>query len=214
MKRAIALLLAAVVGGGTLAIGLASPASAHAALTGTDPEDGAVLAEAPASVSATFSEILDGPSTEIAVTDESGAVVDVPDPTFDGDTFTQSMLYTVPGTYTVAFRVISEDGHRVDDSLSFTVESIPEGLYAAGSEPTAAASSEAATSAAPSTEDAVESEAAGAEPEDSNTGAVLAAILLGLLVIVGGGVVLVKTLGRRQHHDEPKDGEPAGAGSD
>lgn len=208
MKRAVAILLAAA-GGGALAIGLAAPASAHAALTGTDPEDGAVLAEAPASVSATFSENLDGPSTEIAVTDPTGAVVDVPDPTYDGDTFTQAMLYTAPGTYTVAFRVISEDGHRVDDKLEFTVEAIPEGLYAPGSAPTAEATGDAATSAAPSTEAATESRATGAaETEDSNTGATLAAILLGLLVVVVGGVVLVKTVGRKQTHDEPKDGEP------
>jgi methionine-rich copper-binding protein CopC len=210
MKRAFALLLAAA-GGGALAIGLAAPASAHAALTGTDPEDGAVLAEAPAAVSATFSENLDGPSTEIAVTDPTGAVVDVADPAFDGDTFTQPMQYTAPGTYTVAFRVISEDGHRVDDAVSFTVESIPEGLYAPGSEPTEAATGEATTSAAETTEAPTEETAAAAdESEDSNTGAALAAILLGVLVIVGIGVILVKTVGRRQPGDEPKDGAAPG----
>ncbi|MCD0442319.1 copper resistance protein CopC [Glycomyces sp. A-F 0318] len=210
MKRTAALLLAAAAGG-ALALGLASPASAHAALTGTDPEDGAVLAEAPASVSATFSETLDGPSTEIAVTDATGATVDVADPTFDGDTFTQPMLYTAPGEYTVAFRVISEDGHRVDGSLSFTVEAIPEDLYAPGSAPTQAPSSDAATSAAPTTEEAAEPEATdAAEPEDSNTGATLAAILLGLLVVVGGGVILVRTVGRKQSGDEPKDGGSEG----
>lgn len=210
MKRAIALLLAAAAGG-ALAIGLAAPASAHAALTGTDPEDGAVLAEAPAAVSATFSEALDGPSTVIAVTDGTGATVEVPDPDFDGDTFTQPMLYTAPGTYTVAFRVISEDGHRVDGALSFTVESIPEDLYAPGSAPTGEASSDAATSAAPSTEEASGPAATdAAEEEDSNAGAALAAILLGLLVVVGGGVILVKTLGRKHSHEEPKDGEPEG----
>lgn len=214
MKRTIALLLAAAAGG-ALAIGLAAPASAHAALTGTDPEDGAVLAEAPAAVSATFSEALDGPSTVIAVTDEAGATVEVPDPAFDGDTFTQPMLYTEPGTYTVAFRVISEDGHRVDGALSFTVESIPEDLYAPGSAPTGEASSDAApgdaTSAAPSTEEASGPAATdAAEEEDSNAGAALAAILLGLLVVVGGGVILVKTLGRKQSHGEPKDGGSTG----
>ncbi|GAA1660717.1 hypothetical protein GCM10009830_02250 [Glycomyces endophyticus] len=197
IARAAALVLAAAVGG-AVALGTASPASAHAALTGTDPEDGATLAEAPAEVSATFSEHLDGPSTEIAVTDPAGAVLDVADPVYEGDTFTQPMLYTTPGTYTVAFRVISEDGHRVDDSLEFTVESIPEGLYAPGAEPTAAATEEsaAATTAAP--RESAEATSAAAAEEDSNTGAALAAILLGLLVIVVGGVVLVKTVGRKK----------------
>jgi len=210
MKRAVALLLAAA-GGAAFAVGLAAPASAHAALTGTDPEDGAVLPEAPASVSATFSEPLDGPSTEIAVTDPSGAVVEVADPTFDGATFTQAMLYTVPGTYTVAFRVISEDGHRVDDKVEFTVESIPEGLYAPGSEPTGDATSSAAaepTAAASATEETSRATGGMGDEEDSNAGAALAAILLGLLVVVVGGVVLVKTLGRKQKADDKGDDTP------
>ncbi len=196
IERAVALALAAAAGL-AIALATAAPASAHAALTGTDPEDGAVLAEAPAEVSATFSEALDGPSTEIAVTDPTGAVVDVADPVFDGDTFTQPMLYTEPGTYTVAFRVISEDGHRIDDALEFTVESIPEGLYAPGAAPqeTAGATTEAQSPPAAETSE----EPAATAEEDSNAGAALAAILLGLLVIVVGGVVLVKTLGRKKN---------------
>ena len=201
LRRTAGLALAAA-GGGLLALGLAAPASAHAALTGTDPEDGATLAEAPAEVTATFSEILDEASTEIAVTDPSGAVIDVVDPSYDGDTFIQPMLYTTPGEYTLAFRVISEDGHRVDDAIEFTVESIPEGLYAPGSEPTAEATTGAETTDAPTTAaESSESTEAAADEEDSNTGAALAAILLGLLVVVVGGVVLVKTLGRKSKED-------------
>lgn len=199
-NRAIALATAAAIGG-ALALGLATPASAHAALVSTDPEDGATLAEAPAEVSATFSELLDGPSTEIAVTDPTGAVVEVAEPVFDGDTFTLPMAYTTPGEYTVAFRVISEDGHRVDDALNFTVESIPEELYAPGSEPTADATSDDAAAADPTTAATEEtSRATGGmgDEEDSDAGAALAAILLGLLVVVVGGVILVKTLGRKQ----------------
>jgi copper resistance protein C len=201
LRRAAGLALAAA-GGGLLALGLAAPASAHAALTGTDPEDGATLAEAPAEVTATFSEILDEASTEIAVTDPTGAVIDVVDPSYDGDTFIQPMLYTTPGEYTLAFRVISEDGHRVDDAIEFTVESIPEGLYAPGSEPTAEATTGAETTEAPTTQaESSETTKAAADEEDSNTGAALAAILLGLLVVVVGGVVLVKTLGRKSKED-------------
>ena len=213
-RRAAALALAAV-GGGLLTLGLAAPVSAHAALTGTDPEDGATIAEAPAEVSATFSEILDESSTEIAVTDPTGEVLDVADPSYDGDTFIQPMLYTAPGEYTVAFRVISEDGHRVDDTITFTVESIPEGLYAPGAEPTADATTGAeATEPAtqePTVGETGEATGAAEEEEDSNTGAALAAILLGLLVVVVGGVVLVKTLGRKQQQD---DGEGKGSGGE
>lgn len=205
IKRAFALLIAAA-GGGLLAIASAAPASAHAGIVGTDPENGATLAEAPAAVSVTFSEILDAPSTEIAVTDPSGAVVAVEDAVFDGDTFTQPMLYTEPGEYTVAFRLISEDGHRVDDALTFTVEAVPEDLAAGGAEaPESDAETEdAATSEAEATE-AAETTAEAAEA-DSNTFAALAAILLGVLVVVVGGVVLVKTLGRRQNEANSAEG--------
>ncbi|WP_051703781.1 copper resistance CopC family protein [Glycomyces sp. NRRL B-16210] len=209
IKRAFALLIAAA-GGGLLAIASAAPASAHAGVVGTDPENGATLAEAPAAVTVTFSEILDGPSTEIAVTDPSGAVVAVEDASFDGDTFTQPMLYTEPGEYTVAFRLISEDGHRVDDALTFTVEAIPEDLAAAGAEApeTEAETADEATSEAEAPESTEEATTEAAE-EDSNTFAALAAILLGVLVVVVGGVVLVKTLGRKQNdttEDDEKDG--------
>lgn len=47
----------------------ASPASAHAALTGSDPQDGAVVATAPEEVALTFSE-------QIAVSDDSIRVLD------------------------------------------------------------------------------------------------------------------------------------------
>ncbi|MCH7229386.1 copper resistance protein CopC [Glycomyces sp. L485] len=195
LRLAVKTLLAAGCGA-ALAVATASSASAHAALVGTDPEDGSTLDTAPASVSATFSELLDGPSTEIAVTDPAGQVLEVDEPTFDGDTFTQPMLYTAPGEYTVAFRVISEDGHRVDDSLVFTVESVPDELLAEGAGP------QDPTAEAPATTGAEEAPTeTAAEEDESNTGAALAMILLAALVVVVGGVLLVKLLGRKTPTD-------------
>lgn len=198
-KHAIRLLVAAGCGA-LLAVANATAASAHAALVGTDPEDGAAVDTAPASVSATFSEALDGPSTEIAVTDPAGETLELDDAAFEGDTFTQPMLYTTPGEYTVAFRVISEDGHRVDDALTFTVEAIPDELLVegAGSEE-ATDSSDPAETAEPGAADDESDEASSESPEeDSNTGTVLAMILLAALVVVVVGVLLVKFLGRRK----------------
>ena len=67
---AAAALLAALI---SLLFGLvlagASPASAHAALTGSDPQDGAVVATAPEEVTLTFSE-------QIAMGDDSIRVLD------------------------------------------------------------------------------------------------------------------------------------------
>lgn len=196
-RYAFKLLLAAACGA-FLAAANATAVHAHAALTGTDPEDGSTVATAPESVSATFSEILDGPSTEIAVTGPSGETLDVPDAAFEDDTFTQPMRYTEPGEYTVAFRVISEDGHRVDGAVAFTVESIPEELLAEGAAPEEPGASDEAqtTEGAEPPADEASTEAA-ADDEESGAGTSLAVILLGVLVVVVGGVVMVKLLGRK-----------------
>ncbi|MFD5314615.1 copper resistance protein CopC, partial [Streptomyces ardesiacus] len=50
-------------------LGTAAPASAHAALDGTDPGDGAVLERAPAHVTLTFSE-------SVGLRDDSFRVLD------------------------------------------------------------------------------------------------------------------------------------------
>ncbi|GAB3656165.1 copper resistance CopC family protein [Glycomyces tarimensis] len=200
LKLAVKVLLAAGCGA-ILAVANASAASAHAALVGADPEDGASLETAPDSVSATFSEPLDGPSTVVAVTDPTGEMLDVDEPSFDGDTFTQPMRYTIPGDYTVAFRVISEDGHRVDDALTFTVETIPDELLVEDAVPEATGEAAPSESAAEHTDAPTQDEAAG-EAEESNTGAALAMILLGALVVVVGGVLLVKFVGRKSTKED------------
>ncbi|MEU6250122.1 copper resistance CopC family protein [Glycomyces sp. NPDC047010] len=173
-----------------LALAFAAPASAHAGLVGTDPEDGAELDTAPASVTATFSENLDGPSTEIAVTGPDGAVIEAGDPVFDGDTFTQPMLYGEPGEYTVAYRVISEDGHRIDGAVSFTVAEVPNELSL---NPVETETSVAETTAAESEPAETEStsEVAAAEEDSGNNAAVIAGALLVLLAVAIGVAVLV-----------------------
>ena len=192
--------LVVAAGAGTaLALSAAVPASAHAAMVSSDPEDGATLDSAPASVSATFSEILDGPSTEIAVTGPGNEAIDAGDVEFDGDTFTQPMLYTTPGEYTVAFRVISEDGHRVDGSISFTVEAIPDELLLASD--VEGEDEETSDAAEPAEEPSAElsTEAAdAAESEDSGSGVLIASVLVGALIVVVAGVVVFKLVKRRK----------------
>lgn len=193
--RVAAGLLAAFCGT-VLALASAAPASAHAAVVGTDPEDGATLDTAPASVSATFSEILDGPSTTIAVTGPDGEVVEVEAAEYDGDTFTQPMRYTVPGEYTLAYRVISEDGHRIDGSVTFTVAQIPTELLDPATAPTTEADTEA-TDAATTEAESSEATTTAAAAEDDNTGATIAVVLLCALVVVAGAVLLVRAMRKR-----------------
>lgn len=181
---------------GAMAVGFSSTAFAHATLTGTDPDDGSELAEAPADVTLEFSEELDGPSTEIAVTDPDGNEVDVDDPEFDGNAFTQPMLYNEPGEYTLAYRILSQDGHRVEDTLTFSVEEVPAELSLIeegdpADEPDDAEETE-------EVDDVETTEAAdeAADENDDGGGAPVGAFIIGILAVIIVGVLLVKLVNR------------------
>jgi methionine-rich copper-binding protein CopC len=102
-------------------IGSAVPASAHADLVNTDPVDGSVLESAPESITLSFNSKVLESMAELAVSNSSGELV--------GGIVTESVQTTVtalwpadlPGdTYQVAYRIVSEDGHPITGSFSFS----------------------------------------------------------------------------------------------
>lgn len=104
----------------------ASPASAHAALTGSDPQDGAVVATAPAEVTLTFSEQIAMGDDSIRVLDPSGKRADSGAPrdmTGGGAVRYGVQLHSgLPdGTYTVAWQAVSADSHPVAGAFTFSV---------------------------------------------------------------------------------------------
>lgn len=102
-----------------LAIGTV-PASAHAGLLGTDPEDGAVLDHLPDQVTFTFNEVVGRPA--VAVVAPDGSAVPVSDVSAVDRTVT-ARLDDVDqrGVYTASYRVVSADGHPVSSSITFEV---------------------------------------------------------------------------------------------
>lgn len=110
----------AVLGAALLIGATASPAFAHAALTGSNPADGETVAQAPESITLEFSETLDAPSTQLAVTDKSGADVTTAAPEISDATASVPVWLPEAGEYTVAYRLVSVDGHPIDGSISFT----------------------------------------------------------------------------------------------
>ncbi|MEZ3181143.1 copper resistance protein CopC [Streptomyces pimonensis] len=118
--RTLVLLLLAVTG--ALLAG-AAPASAHAALTGSDPGRGAVVDTAPTQVSLTFSEQVAVSDDAVRVLDPKGERVDKGDPVNpSGTTYTVRLLSGLPdGTYTVAYQVVSADSHPVAGAFTFSV---------------------------------------------------------------------------------------------
>ncbi len=99
----------------------ASPASAHATLVSTDPVDGAVLDTSPGRARFTFDERVALPADAIRVFDATGAPVDS-SASASGQVVTVDLPDTLAeGTYVVAWRIVSADGHPVAGSLTFSV---------------------------------------------------------------------------------------------
>ena len=96
-------------------------ASAHAALKSVTPGDGTTVAEAPAEVVLTFNEAISTSFAAVTVTDGQGAPVTRGRPAVAGPTVTQALEPVGSGTYTVSFRVVSEDGHAVSSRSTFRV---------------------------------------------------------------------------------------------
>ncbi|MEU5594090.1 copper resistance protein CopC [Streptomyces sp. NPDC020298] len=118
--RTLVLLFLAVTG--ALLAG-AGPASAHAALTGSDPAQGVVVKKAPTQVSLTFSEQVSMNDDSLHVLDPKGKKVDVGKPSnISGTTYAvQLKSGLADGTYTVAYQVVSADSHPVSGAYTFSV---------------------------------------------------------------------------------------------
>ncbi|NEY33591.1 hypothetical protein GTU99_15535 [Streptomyces sp. PRKS01-65] len=101
----------------------AGPASAHAALTGSDPRQGAVVDRAPAAVSLTFSEEVSMDGDSLRVLDPRGERVDDGAPAAVGATTYAVKLHAgLPdGTYTVTYQVVSADSHPVAGAYTFSI---------------------------------------------------------------------------------------------
>ncbi|MGX1670005.1 copper resistance CopC/CopD family protein [Streptomyces sp. NPDC055400] len=118
--RHLLLLLLAVTG--ALLAG-AAPVSAHAALTGSDPKQGAVVEQAPTRVSLTFSEEVAMSSGSVRVLDPAGKRVDTGRTTdLGGTTYGVPLHSGLPdGTFTVAYQVVSADSHPVSGAFTFSI---------------------------------------------------------------------------------------------
>ncbi|MGC0330900.1 copper transport protein [Streptomyces sp. SAI-170] len=118
--RTLVLLFLAVAG--ALLAG-AAPASAHAALTGSDPRQGAVVDRAPQQVSLTFSETVSLSDDSLRVFDPKGKRADTGKAAGTGGTTYAVKLHSgLPdGTYTVTYQVVSADSHPVSGAFTFSI---------------------------------------------------------------------------------------------
>lgn len=164
---------AAAVGATALVLVLLSTASgqAHSQLVSSDPANGATLTVAPTSVTFTFDEALLPDLDTISINDASGQNVTSTRVEPVGSTLTTAWpTGLVDGTYQVAYRIVSGDGHPVTGAISFS--------YGTGT---------SAQSAAPTAPQA-------AQPSSGLSGTTLVtiAVIGGLVVAAGLAVMLVR----------------------
>src|SRR5690606_6080351 len=115
-------LVASLAAAGLLGLGSAPAALAHDTLLSSDPEADAELDEAPERIELTFSADIGDGGNAVALTDPSGKSHELDDPEVDGPDATVELdPLTEAGEYTVAYRMVSSDGHVVEDRFSFTL---------------------------------------------------------------------------------------------
>jgi len=101
-----------------------SVASAHAYLVKSVPAGRATLFSSPAKVQLWFNERLEAKYSSASVYDPDGKRVDADNAQVSGDAPKQlsiALKQLQAGRYTVKFRVLSVDGHVVEQSFPFTI---------------------------------------------------------------------------------------------
>ncbi|PYC66832.1 copper resistance protein CopC [Micromonospora arborensis] len=147
-SRAVRLLVAVLAALVALFVVPAGPAWAHNSLRSASPAKDATLPSAPSELTLEFLQRLDPTFTTIVLTDAAKRKVPTGDPVVAGARSTVKVSVTLPnGTYTVAYRVVSVDGHPVQGSYPFTVAdpsvaAAPTSTTAQGASPSAAAAAE------------------------------------------------------------------------
>ena len=134
--RTVLLLLAAIV-----LVGMPT-AAAHSVVIGSSPEDGSTVDSAPTTASVTFNEAVQEQFASLTVVGPDGNLWSEGDPRVEGPTVSVDLRELGPaGTYTIAYRVTSADGHPVSGTRTF--ESTTAGSGTPGPAANASASSEA-----------------------------------------------------------------------
>lgn len=151
----------------------APSAAGHASQTGSSPAAGAVLDAAPSTVEVTFDTPLMDVGAALVVRSEDGTVISDAVPEVARTLIRVAVpAEAAPGTYTVAFRVVSQDGHPITSTFDYTV---------AGEPPTATVKASPTPTAA-------------ADPGEASSGPPYALVAGGLLVLtlVAAGAIALR----------------------
>lgn len=206
VRRALMVLAATGVASTLFVSATAVPATAHDSLVSTDPADGSTVEDLPQTITMEFSDVVLSIGNEARLTGPDGDTIPLGDLSVDEATVSIPIADTsddAAGDYTLAWRIVSSDGHPVSGELRFTL---------AGDD-----SSETAPGSTSATTDAtVASPTAGTSAASSASAALATASAWApggwarvLTVAAGGAVIGIAVLmlgigiGRRLSHRRP-----------
>ncbi len=176
-------------------------AAAHTALVSSDPAEGATVTTVPATVTLSFSEDINPAFATVVINGSDGRNWVTEAAQVAGFQVRVAMQPDAPAgaDYTVAYRVVSADGHPVSGSFTFTIASAPNAVQTSPPSTTAASpTTSEATSAAPPTEE-------GPLGSDTKT-SIITAGGVGLLL---GAVIAFWQSRRHRRSDMSEDDSPS-----
>ena len=178
-RRFLAATLAAVLLA-LVSLATAVSAQAHSSQIGSTPQAGSVLDSPPSDVVVEFDTPLLDIGAAIVVRTADGTVVSTGAPRIERRTIAVSISPDAPtGAYTVAYRVVSQDGHTVESTFDFQV-----GDEASPATPVTPSPSPASPAA--------QASVAEAAPDDGHSALVWIVAGVLLLVAIGVGAVVLR----------------------
>ena len=104
-------------------LGLSFPvvAYAHATVVSSDPSEGAVVTTLPSQVTITFDENIAEPAFVSVIASDGTNLAEGTPEILDATVTQRVRPSSATGTYTMSYRVVSDDSHPVSGSLSFGV---------------------------------------------------------------------------------------------
>ncbi len=143
MRALVAALATLLIASGGVLQGTA-PAFAHDELVSSDPASGSTVDALPAALTLTFSGDLlsDASTTVVQITDASGASLTDGAPTVSANVVTQPLTGSASGAVSVAWRVVSSDGHPIAGEFAFTSNAAPTPSETSDATPESAATPE------------------------------------------------------------------------
>jgi len=177
-------------------IGLAGPAAAHNVLISSDPADGSTLQTAPTTVRLTFDQPVQNFEPVVTVLGPDGQRYESGTPQVDSNVVTNTIgALPSAGAYSIAYRIVSADGHPVEGQIRFELAPGAAGIGsgAAGNGSGAAVSGSVSGGSGSGGSVSGTAGAAGASGSSSGlTGWVWAAIAVAAILVIAAIFVIVR----------------------